>query len=271
MPDILYFHYSLKQCLAPFLTSSLFLLLSSIYISGHPHFAEPDDNVERTEYYKKHYKFFENGSVYIEYESKPYYVINDVDIAKYVYGMTRFTFGASVDNFCNTTVRISILILMTPMTFFAGLLAKDNYYSHPGTLSAFLAIIYVFNEFFVFFSYFALFTIHVYKDSKYIPYTILFFSVTCGSTVIKLLLSNFLNWSYRKFLFRLFAVFTIIYAYPILAIDIEDYAENVYCDSYSDGKVTILQLIFIFIIVTNIWFDAKISSNYEIKVINIAD
>ncbi|CAI5451719.1 unnamed protein product [Caenorhabditis angaria] len=274
---------SARRALYLFASVPFVFTIIAIYISGHPHFAEVDRNKERTDFIRNNYQIFDNYNG-TEFDLKQLNSIKESPF--YRDNMSVYVFGIGNSSYCyerntsitnqwstsifrasqlyssvQTPIRYGLLLIMHPLLILAFVTVKIFVLENPSVFSIFVGISYFFNEIVLHISYYLLFTLHVHKDRKYIPYSTIYFTVAVLTTLTKFLLQNMMEGFRLTTILRFISILIITFCYPILKIDIEEYAENIYCDTFAPPIVTISQLICISIIALNIFHEIRKSKN----------
>ncbi|CAI2354212.1 unnamed protein product [Caenorhabditis sp. 36 PRJEB53466] len=274
--DIAHIHVSLRFALlvfgiVPFCTYSI-----ALWVAAHPHVTEIDMNPNYTKYVKETFQFNETGNGEI-------WVYNDDGTKQnlglswnrfYVFNMSHYTFGFGNYSFCNkrnetyehdwstSIFRATQLYSSVQTGMRYGLL----FVMQRTLTSAFIGAAYVLNEVLVYLAYFLLSALHVVFDKKYLPYDTICFSMALMLSMSKLMLRNFTESLGMPTLFRCIGVMVLITAHAPLKEDIQDYADNIYCDTFAPPKVCVLQLLCLFILFFNNLYDVQQSRIFQIVV-----
>ncbi|CAL2045368.1 unnamed protein product [Caenorhabditis brenneri] len=277
--DLAHIHITLRYALIIFGLVPFTLFLGSIWISAHPHFTEPYDQSNRTQFIRANFRWNEtgNGRIWIPWENNTKLDLGSWWNPLFVDNQTTYTYGINNHTFCNTrkdkfykyswttsiyrssqmyasvqtALRYGVLFVFLPFVFNAFILAKSLVIQHKSLSSAIIAVAYFSNEVCLHISYFALTTLHYSHEGDYIPISSIYFSIAMILSISKLMLRNFTEPVGVPTIVRSVGVFILILAYDPLRESVQEFIDHVYCDTFVSPTICYLELTCLLILFFN--------------------
>ncbi|PIC27533.1 hypothetical protein B9Z55_019758 [Caenorhabditis nigoni] len=296
--ELAHIHMTLRFALIVFGMVPFSLFLIGLWVAAHPHHTKYDNQPNMTQYIRSNFQWNEtgNGQIWIPWKNNTKWNLGSWWTNLYVNNQSSYIFGINDHNFCNprkvplingwttsiyrstqlfasvqTSLRYGILFVFLPFVFNSFILAKSLVIENRTWSSVVIGSLYFCNEVILYIAYFAVLTLHVSMEMEYIPYSSIYFSIAMILSMLKLLLRNFTEQIGLSTIIRTFGLFILIIAHIPLTSNVQDFIENVQCDTFVSPTICLLELSCLLVLFFNNLYDVQQSNIVHLVVSQTID